>query len=123
MDFIKLFIPATFACSCNAAANMFWKMHFDKEPFLLKSVSDFLSMIGSIFIWAGIGCYVCSMLLFFYMLSNFKLSAVTPVTCMTYIFNIIIAKTVFDEHITTTQLVGTAVIICGLVILSRTKAI
>jgi drug/metabolite transporter (DMT)-like permease len=119
MEFIRLFIPAFVACTCNALANMLWKMRFDKIPLKLDSIKNILDLIVSPHIWGGVICYGGSMLLFFYMLSNFRLSAIMPVTCMTYIFNIIIARVVFGETISRTQILGTAIIIFGLIILSR----
>lgn len=119
MNFLRLLIPAAIACTCNALANMFWKMRFDKIPLVLKSFHDIVGLLISPHIWAGVCCYGCSMLLFFYMLSNFKLSAIMPVTCMTYVFNIVIARVVFGESISRIQILGTAIVICGLIILSR----
>lgn len=119
MGFLRLFIPAAIACTCNALANMFWKMRFDKIPLRIKSFQDVGGLLISPHIWAGVCCYGCSMLLFFYMLSNFKLSAIMPVTCMTYIFNILIARFVFGEAISRIQIMGTLIIICGLIVLSR----
>jgi len=95
MDFLKLLIPATAACLCNALANMLWKFRFNIHPLKIGRISDVLSMILDIKIITGIMLYVISMLLFFYMLSNFKLSIIIPVTCLTYIFNIIISYQVF----------------------------
>ena len=117
--FVKLFILAVLNCGLNSLANMFWKLRFNKIPLSVKSVEDIKGLVFSLNIWSGIGCYVCSMLIFFYMLSNFKLSSIMPVMCMTYIFNMIIAKVVFHEIISKTQILGTLVIILGLIILSR----
>lgn len=123
MFFIKLLIPAIIACTCNALANMFWKMRFDKVPLRFGSIQDIIGLITSPYIWTGVGCYGCSMLLFFYMLSNYKLSAIMPVTCMTYVFNIIIARLVFDESISKVQIIGTLIIILGLIVLSRAGSV
>lgn len=123
MFLLKLFIPAIIACSCNALANMFWKMRFDQVPLKLGSAEDIIGLATSLHIWSGVGCYVISMVIFFYMLSNFKLSVVTPVTCMTYIFNVVIARIVFHEKITSIQIIGIAIVIIGLIILSRAKEI
>lgn len=119
MVFFRLLIPAAIACICNALANMFWKMRFDKIPLSFSSLRDISGLLLSPHIWAGLCCYGCSMLLFFYMLSNFKLSSIMPVTCMTYVFNIVIARAVFHEPIGRMQIVGTAIVICGLIVLSR----
>lgn len=123
MFLLKLFIPAIISCSCNALANMFWKMRFDQVPLKFASVKDVIGLATSFHIWSGVGCYAISMVIFFYMLSNFKLSVVTPVTCMTHIFNVIIARVVFHEKITSIQIIGIAVVIIGLIILSRAKEI
>ena len=119
MSFVRLFVPACIACSCNAMANMFWKFRFNVKPLSFKNGADILDLILSPYIWLGIMCYGISMLLFFYMLSNYKLSAIMPVTCMTYIFNIAIARFVFKESISITQIIGTLIIIIGLIVLSR----
>ena len=119
MNFSSLLLPAIVACSCNALANMFWKMRFDKVPLSLSSIQDLLDLLKAWQIWIGIGCYGVSMLLFFYMLSHYKLSSIMPVTCMTYIFNIIIARFFFYESISKTQIIGAVIIIIGLLILSR----
>lgn len=121
MLLFKLFLPAVVACSCNALANMFWKIRFNQVPFAVKSFGDIIGLATSFHIWAGIVCYVCSMVIFFYMLSNFKLSVVTPVTCMTYVFNVVIARIVFHETISSMQVIGIIVVIVGLIILSRAK--
>lgn len=119
MAFFRLLIPAAIACICNALANMFWKMRFDKIPLSFSSIRDVGGLLLSPHIWAGLCCYGCSMLLFFYMLSNYKLSSIMPVTCMTYVFNIVIARAVFHEPIGRMQILGTAIVICGLIVLSR----
>ena len=122
MPFIRLLIPATIACACNALANMLWKMQFDKNPITrnaFASFRNFTELFLTLNIIGGVFLYICSMLLFFYMLSNFKLSQVIPVTVLTYVFNIFIAVSVFHERLAPAQIIGTAIIICGLIVLSR----
>ncbi len=63
------------------------------------------------------------MLLFFYMLSNYKLSTIIPVTSMTYIINILVARFYFHESVGKIQILGTVIIILGLLILSRAGAV
>ena len=119
MSFTKLLIPAILACLCNTAANTLWRIHLSRNPFSTASMSDMLSTILTVNIIVGVLFYICSMLLFFYMLSNFKLSAIMPVTCLTYVFNIAVAVAFLKETIVPAQAIGTAVIIFGLLILSR----
>lgn len=42
MEIFRLLIPATLACCCNAMADMFWKMQFDKKPLSIHSLMDIL---------------------------------------------------------------------------------
>lgn len=119
MNFVKLFISAFIACIFNACANMFWKFRLNRVPFSFKSISDLFNLASSIYIWIGLLLYGCSTLLFFYMLSNFKLSAMMPVCCMSYILNIAVARLVFNESIDKMQILGTVIIIMGLLVLSR----
>lgn len=119
MVYLKLLCPAFIACVCNAMANTFWKFEFNRNPIHIGGLADLFGLFFSWRILIGIGFYACSMLLFFYMLSNFKLSAIMPVTCMTYILNIAIAFLIFHESINIWQIAGTAIIIIGLLILSH----
>lgn len=123
MEFLRLLVPAFFACLCNALANMFWKLRFDAKPLAITNINDFLDLIFNTKIILGMSLYGISMLLFFYMLSNFKLSIIIPVTCMTYVFNILIAYFIFNEKLSANQIIGTATIMVGLVIISQTKSI
>lgn len=119
MKFYRLLIPTFLSCCCNACANMFWKMQFNKKPFAAHSIWDIIQTLFTPKIFIGICFYVISMLLFFYLLSNFKLSVIIPVTCITYILNIAVAYFVFKEPLTTWQIVGTSVIMLGLIIISQ----
>lgn len=122
MSFLRLLIPASIACLCNALANMLWKMQFDKKPISRDAFSSFRSFVDFFLtpnIIGGVLLYIGSMLLFFYMLSNFKLSQVIPITVLTYVFNIVIAVAVFHERLVLPQIIGTVIIMCGLFVLSR----
>ena len=119
MPFSKLIIPAVIACLCNTIANTLWKLQFTKKPLSIASFSDAFNTVFTVNIIGGICFYIGSMLLFFYLLSNFKLSVIMPVMCLTYVFNIIIAAVVFKEQIVPIQAVGTSVILVGLILLSR----
>lgn len=119
MSFLKLLIPATISCLCNTIANTLWKLQLSKKPFSFTNFSNSFYSLITPNILGGICFYIFSMLLFFFMLSNFKLSAIIPITSLTYIFNIIAAVLIFKENINIMQATGTVVIIIGLLILSR----
>lgn len=120
---VKLVIPVVLACSCNAIANTFWKWHFMKYPLKIHSIIDVFSLALIPNIIIGILFYVSSMFLFFYMISNFKLSIVIPFTALTYIFNLMVAYLIFHEKIYINNIIGTLIIIIGIVILSKAPSI
>ncbi len=77
----------------------------DLGPIFLKSLQSFPIMLG-IFMMA------VSFLVWFYILSQFKLSIAFPLSSMTFIFTVIMAGFILGEPITIYNVIGT-LIICG----------
>lgn len=119
MNFIKMVIPIILACFCNACANTFWKIQFSRNKFTIDGISSIIKTFLSYNIIIGVLFYVVSMLIFFYLLSNYKLSEVVPLTALTYIFNILSAYYIFNEKISTYSIVGTVIIVTGVIVLSQ----
>lgn len=119
MSVIKFILPVVIACACNALANMFWKMQFLKTPFKFDSLQNFINTVFSYRILIGVMLYGISMFLFFYLLSNYKLSIIVPLTSLTYIFNLIIAVFVFKESLIMSQVLGILIIIIGIFLVSK----
>ena len=119
MSFHMLLIPAFLSCLLNTVANTLWKMQFNKTPISFNSLLNIVRSIFTVNVIGGAFLYFGSMLIFFYMLSNFKLSVIMPIMCLTYIFNIAVGILLFKETLSVYQIMGTAVIIIGLIILSR----
>lgn len=122
MIFIHLLVPTTIACALNAFANVLWKLQFQKQPLVLK-LETIIHLIISPYIVIGVGCYVLSMLIFFYLLSNYALSMIIPLTAMTYMFNMLLAFIIFKESFDSYKIVGMMIIIFGIIVLSRSKGI
>lgn len=110
---------ALLASACNSVANALWKAQFVQIPLQTNSFQDFLNSVVRWRIFAGMLCYGISMLLFFYLLSNYKLSRVAPYLAMTYVFNFLIATLLFHETINYAQIVGVMLIIAGVIICNR----
>ncbi len=119
-NFIRLLIAAILACSCNAIANTFWKWHFIKQPLKINSLFDALHLALTPNIIVGIFFYIGSMLLFFFMISNYKLSLIVPLTSLTYILNLFVAYGIFHEKIYFQNIIGTLIVLIGIIILSQT---
>lgn len=116
MNILMLAVPAFIACACNSLANALWKAQFIVAPLQTSSISAFLNSVLNVRIFAGIACYGISLLLFFYLLSTYRLSQVVPFLASTYIFNFLIASLFFHEAVSGMQIVGILLIIFGVVL-------
>jgi uncharacterized membrane protein len=122
MNIIKLLLPAVLACVCNSSANTLWKLRFNKNPINFGSFDAVFKTVFNFNIIFGIMLYFLSMILFFYLLSNFKLSIVIPITGLTYVLNLLMAYMVFHEKISTFQLLGIVLVLAGILMVSYSSS-
>lgn len=115
----KLVIPVLLFCCLNTAGNSLWKYQFTKTPVTLSNLNENIHLLWSPYILLGIFSYVSSMIIFFFLLSNFKMSYIVPVTALTYIFNILVAVLFFGERISISYLAGIVLILAGIYFISR----
>ena len=119
MEFLKLLFPAALSCMLNAIANVFWKFELNRNPLNGFDIPKLAQLFLSLNIITGILCYIGSMILFFYLLSHFKLSVIIPIMALTYIFNLLSAYLIFHEKLSIYSVLGTFVVILGILIISR----
>jgi drug/metabolite transporter (DMT)-like permease len=86
-------------------------MDFSSLDAAFKTVLNFNVILGMFL-------YFISMLLFFYLLSNFRLSIVIPVTGLTYVLNLLAAYAIFHEKISAFQLLGMILVLAGILMVS-----
>ena len=122
MMFLNLLVPTTIACALNAFANVLWKLQFQKQPLSFK-FDALLGLMINPYIVLGVSFYVLSMLIFFYLLSNYALSIIIPLTAMTYLFNMVLAFVVFKESFDMYKIAGMVIIVCGIIVLSKSKGL
>ena len=122
MTFLNLLLPTTVACALNAFANVLWKLQFQKQPLSFK-LDTLVSLMINPYILFGISFYVLSMLIFFYLLSNYALSMIIPLTAMTYLFNMLLAFIVFKESFDMYKIIGIIIIVCGIIVLSKSRGL
>lgn len=67
----------------------------------------------------GIICYGFSLILWFYVLSKMELSKAYPMVSLGYIFTMLLGYFFLNEMITATKIVGIALIIVGVIVLTR----
>lgn len=119
MILFKLFLLAMINSLCNTLANALWKYQFSRQALDVSSMGKLIKTCFQLNIFLGVFFYVVSMLTFFYLLSNYKISSVIPLLAMNYIFNLLAAYILFKDTISITQIVGMAIILLGIVIYSR----
>lgn len=119
MGNIKLILLSTLACLFNALANTLWKMQFNEIPLNMSNMRNLIGTVMRVKIISGVLLYVASMLLFFYLLSTYKMSQVIPLLAMVYVFNLISAIIIFKEELSFLSLLGVGIILIGIVIYAQ----
>ncbi|MFC4314740.1 4-amino-4-deoxy-L-arabinose transferase [Steroidobacter flavus] len=71
--------------------------------------------------WGGIACYVVSVVIWILALSRAPVSVVYPLLSIGYIVNAIAAAALFQESLAPGKLLGIAVIVLGVFILSQSQ--
>lgn len=72
--------------------------------------------------WSGLACYAVSVLVWIFALSRAPVSVVYPLLSLGYIVNAIGATLLFGESLQPGKVVGIAIIILGVYILSQSRA-
>jgi multidrug transporter EmrE-like cation transporter len=70
-------------------------------------------------LWAGLSCYVVSVVLWLGGLSRVPVSVAYPLLSIGYIVNAFAAAMLFGEPLTAAKLTGIALIVAGVVLLTR----
>ena len=78
-----------------------------------ENVDNFLSLIFNFKIYIGGFFYVTAAILNIFVLKYLPYSIVLPLTAMTYIWTMILAKIALAEKITSNKIIGTILIILG----------
>lgn len=115
----KLFLLAMINSLCNTLANASWKYQFSKQALDVSSIGGIIKTCFQFNVLLGVFFYAVSMLTFFYLLSNYKISSVIPLLAMNYIFNLVVAYIFFKDTISMVQILGMLLIILGIVVYSR----
>ena len=88
--------------------------------FNLKNVFVLIgSVLKSWYIWLGVACYGFSLIFWLFVLSKAKLSMAYPFTALIYVMIIFASWLFFKEDFGAYQIIGTVVIIAGLLILFK----
>lgn len=85
---------------------------------LASAAPRLLSHYGS---WGGIACYAVSVVVWILALSRAPVSIVYPLLSIGYIVNALAAAVLFEESLDVSKVVGIAVIVLGVFILTQSR--
>lgn len=78
-----------------------------------------LSLIAEPYLWLGLGCYGVSVVVWILALSRVDVSVAYPMLSLGYVVNAVAAWWLFSETLGPHRVAGIAVVILGVIILSR----
>jgi multidrug transporter EmrE-like cation transporter len=113
---------ALIGVALNTAAQLFLKATTNRvgEISLAKPIAATALSIGSVpAFYAGMACYAVSIIVWLVALSRLPVSVAYPLLSIGYVFNAVLAYTLFDESLSVQKLVGIGFIILGVVIVAR----
>lgn len=114
------YIAALVSIILGAIAQYFLKMGVNVVSENSKSISEIIkSGITNLHLWSGLFCYGLSLLLWFYVLSKMELSKAYPLVSLGYVFTLILGYLFLNEAITVTKIAGIALIMVGVIVLTR----
>jgi multidrug transporter EmrE-like cation transporter len=107
----------------NAAAQLMLKAGTNAIGVIGMVPGQMLALLESIasqpFVLSGLACYVLSVGIWIVALSRVDVSIAYPMLSIGYVVNAIATRYPFGEALTDTRMLGIAVIILGVVIISR----
>jgi multidrug transporter EmrE-like cation transporter len=108
----------------NAAAQLFLKAATRASGVLVGdsggiSWSSAQHLLRTLPLWGGLGCYGISVFLWVGALSRVPVSVAYPLLSIGYIVNAFAAAALFGEALSATKLAGIAIIVFGVLLLTR----
>lgn len=98
-----------------------FKLGTQKE-FLFSISNGIFSFKISLLSILGLLCYVCSFLMYMFLISTFDMTYIVPVTTgINQVLTIIVAVMIFKESLTLSKMAGTVLIVLGVVIINLKK--
>jgi uncharacterized membrane protein len=102
---------------------VFWKLGLNSLGGLfiedLSLFDNILRLITSIYIILGFIIYAIATIFFMYLLSKYDISLIIPLSSISFVFSLFAGSIFFNEDINIFKIIGVAVIIGGVIILSK----
>ena len=105
----------------SLAGVFLFKIGCQKE-FLVSVSTGIFSLNISLISIMGLLSYVCSFLMYMFLISKFDMTYIVPVTTgITYILTFILAVLIFKEAITVNKVIGSVLILAGVLVINMKK--
>jgi drug/metabolite transporter (DMT)-like permease len=105
----------------SLAGVVLFKLGTERE-FLLSASNGMFSFKISFISLLGLLSYVCSFLMYMFLISKFDMTYIVPITTgITQVLTVILAVMIFKESLTIPKITGTALIIIGVAIINFKK--
>lgn len=93
-----------------------------QKDFLVSLTTGIFSLKISLLSILGLLCYMCSFLLYMFLVSKLDMTYLVPIsTAFTQVLTFIFAVLIFKESITVSKALGTVMILIGVVIMNIKK--
>ena len=105
---------------CASTGQVLWKVGMNQIGQIdTIDIGTIFGMLVNYYVLAGIIMYALSTILWLIALSNKELSYAYPFVSLTYVFVLFFSFFIFKESVTITRVIGTLIIIFGLVFIVR----
>lgn len=104
----------------TAAGGLFLKRLSASLAEPTMSMSWVGSLLGNINLWVGGVCYVLPIIFWTYLLRDMELTKLQPLLSIVYLYTIVLAYVFLGEYASLQRLGGIALIVVGVIIVSRT---
>lgn len=106
-----------------ATAQVIWKIGLEKiGGFYIEKQNLFENIFRiafSVYIIGGLLLYVIATIIFFYLLNQFPISIVVPLSSISFIFSMIAGVVIFKEDVDYINWIGAAVLILGVYLTTK----
>lgn len=93
-----------------------------EKDFLVSITNGIFNFKISFISILGLLCYLCSFLMYMFLISKFDMTYIVPVTTgIVQVVTFIVAISIFNETVTLSKVAGTALILIGVLIINFKK--
>lgn len=117
IQMVNIILIAVYLCLTIAGIVLF-KLGTQKE-FVVSISAGVFNLKMSLLSILGLVCYLCSFLMYMFLISKFDVSYIVPVTTgIVQVATFILAILIFKEAVTTPKVIATILILVGVVIMN-----